>query len=1732
MKPSQPHIFRINAGRWRRAAALLLCCCLLLTAAPVAAAEGHRVSFVNYDLTALGEDHLFSSVPAGARLYTAAELEQDGAAVIPEAGCTWYLYYPGGGNVPSFGPKAIPDPPVRDGYTFRDWAAQGASGDDVYTVTGDAVFVARYGSRSQYILNLCYQFDNNDNTVAAETSTTPYGWEEAISVRLPDLPSLAGLTPRITANSADQAVQAAVTALNGMFQGDGTFSGTLNQTFLDHCRTAGFAAWDAAAEDFQKDENGNVQINLPVTYTLTGAVTFQVAYHRQDPEDPTRYILQKTVPGQVTGTTRVSLRDLGLVETYAGFALTAASEEDAASYSVNANGTSTIHLYYDRNVHHLYYQMNGGNALEPVQLRYGQSIPAAVGQEHIRVGYDFAQWLWRDESGALLEEIPSVMPDGDLTLEAQWLGADTTVTLVYWLENANDDSYTVAGQQKISVTSGQTVGYAAPGGVSAVDFAINDYLSAKAMQDAGINDGAYFTFASADSSTQWAVGQEGGPKIAAGDGSTVINLGYTRNAYTLVFHLGRINGDAYQVATATNSNTLDPHDWQSGHGWSGINVHPILTMDGQEYFVDNERCYQITAKYGAYISDRWPVATDETVTEAGYDAEWWELYNNATYYLFTWGTHKTSPYFKTHSNKNIIGIYPTLSAELIIDPGDPQIPHHLVGYWSKSSSTKTHHYLFEAVPGADADNIHPISEYSSYWQVAIQGDGGWDAVQGLDFYEYSSTEVRTTNTSAQQNAPAFANVTYRYGCYSGNHVYFFYTYNNYTATYHENNPNLTDGIPARTESVGFHYLAHQNLAEELASAGFNCNYTPVRPYVSSYGNAHTFGGWYTDANLTFPVDWETENPVSSVNYYAKWNAPAFTLTLMVPGGTLYEDSLRQFAEQGYSCAVSTETAADGEVTTIYTVSGIPGGTRASEIVAERHGAQSSHSLAFDYWGYTVHGAEQRYLFDESQLVTADFTLTARWKTEYTGQYTVRYLTQEPQDNGLDTVEIGKTIYYRLYQDKTVSGVAVGSSVTEEARPVEGYLSQAGALTQVVAGASEQTVCFDFLYSPVSTSVTYHVHYVRDTGTDYGREAPPPEVIRVADDKLVTVDAASLNQSTMVREAAVMVGGYTPRDSWNVNFTLSAEDAQNHLYLYYVSNTLTVPFQVFYHIQAPDGTYPADAAYVLSGAESLGKVLQALDLAVGYGQYLEDPAELEALLTGHVLDEALTEAYLLLRGAGDNVLHLYMKNGTYAVTYHPGGDAAFPAVWDDPGDFLTAGTGGAWFQAVTYPGSASVPRTAPTRLGHAFTGWNTRADGGGDFYPPEALSAAPWYAVGGLSADVHLYAQWEAQQMVSFDLRGGSWTDDSGQFHLADVGGQSHWIAYVTAGGLCPRPRDPVRVLPDGTAYSFLGWTALDPDLWPFVDGENRIDLVEFESYRFDFGQAIRAGTVLYAVWDPDVATIAVRKTDTADNALAGASFTLERLQSTVSGSPEAGYTYTLVTDGSGAYVPDSAFPLRAVTSGSDGMGAFSNLPAGYYRLTETAAPIGYQGLPQPVLLFVPYGGQPEVWDPEEHPHVVGIPEHGDLTVQVQNVAQYSVTIDAPASLTLTYEPPDLIWNPETLSYEGTGGAAGQWQVSAPAGADSAITVTNTSRSARVQVEVVLQYEPGFRAFLPLSTLTGPDGFSEYDGADAKVLQGTLDQAAAAAFRLNVAGVVPEDAALPSEERQVGGITVRVSPTDQ
>lgn len=158
---------------------------------------------------------------------------------------------------------------------------------------------------------------------------------------------------------------------------------------------------------------------------------------------------------------------------------------------IAADGSTVVEIYYDRNYYLMDFTMNGGYGVEPIYARYGTPI-ASVGTP-VRAGYTFDSW-----TPALA--LPTTMPAQNTTYAANWTAGQSTYLVQYWLENANDDGYSYDTSVKKTASTGSKV--------------------------SGSNDKSYtgFHFDRADQNVE-----------VKGDGSTVVNVYYKRDTYTLTF---------------------------------------------------------------------------------------------------------------------------------------------------------------------------------------------------------------------------------------------------------------------------------------------------------------------------------------------------------------------------------------------------------------------------------------------------------------------------------------------------------------------------------------------------------------------------------------------------------------------------------------------------------------------------------------------------------------------------------------------------------------------------------------------------------------------------------------------------------------------------------------------------------------------------------------------------------------------------------------------------------------------------------------------------------------------------------------------------------------------------------------------------------------------------------------------------------------------------------------------
>ena len=221
--------------------------------------------------------------------------------------------------------------------------------------------------------------------------------------------------------------------------------------------------------------------NVTETVVYKPAVVNYTVKHYQQNVDNDNYVLVETEPK--TGLTN-SLISANLKKEYDGF--------KALNYNTDvkiaADGSTIVEIKYDRNYYMLSLNLDGGYGVEPIYARYGAAITLGT---PTKAGYTFTGW---DKS------VPTTMPANDVTLTAQWKADDRVDYLVqYWLENANDNDYSYDS----SVTK-----TAAPGTVITK-----------------VDDKSY---------TGFKYDHTDGATVAA-DGSSVVNVYYKRNTYTLTF---------------------------------------------------------------------------------------------------------------------------------------------------------------------------------------------------------------------------------------------------------------------------------------------------------------------------------------------------------------------------------------------------------------------------------------------------------------------------------------------------------------------------------------------------------------------------------------------------------------------------------------------------------------------------------------------------------------------------------------------------------------------------------------------------------------------------------------------------------------------------------------------------------------------------------------------------------------------------------------------------------------------------------------------------------------------------------------------------------------------------------------------------------------------------------------------------------------------------------------------
>ena len=271
----------------------------------------------------------------------------------------------------------------------------------------------------------------------------------------------------------------------------------------------------------------------------------------------------------------------------------------ATTFTMPAHDTT---LYPDiQSGYWVNYASNGGTYVEPDFYQFEETTQ--IPDNPTRVGYTFDGWdngtdAWYRTDGSVNQFGGLLTASIDLT--AVWTPNNVNYTVVYWVENADDENYSVNNVRIATALAGTHITTLA-----------SEYTAANATN---IVDGMYqhVTTFSYDKTTQ----ANSTDVTVAGDGSTVINLYFKRRTYTLTFNPNRVYNSVIFTAT-------DFANW-----------YPTQANE------------VITAKYGANIWNKFPInrhyGYDGLLIHWTYETSMWRA-TNANVYSYALQLISTMP---------------------------------------------------------------------------------------------------------------------------------------------------------------------------------------------------------------------------------------------------------------------------------------------------------------------------------------------------------------------------------------------------------------------------------------------------------------------------------------------------------------------------------------------------------------------------------------------------------------------------------------------------------------------------------------------------------------------------------------------------------------------------------------------------------------------------------------------------------------------------------------------------------------------------------------------------------------------------------------------------------------------------------------------------------------------------------------------------------------------------------
>ena len=681
--------------------------------------------------------------------------------------------------------------------------------------------------------------------------------------------------------------------------------------------------------------------------------------------------------------------------------------------AVAADGSTVFECYYDRNYYQVKLDANGGYGSEHVYARYGTPFVATTPTRH---GYRFAGWDKLNENGVgdgEEDELPTTVPAENASYIALWESADTTYTVVYWLKNAEGTEYDYMGSQKRSAFAGEVVSGEA------------SWLTADSYICGLTEDGGHTHNKDCKPElfrhSQYEKADEN--VTIEGDGSTTVNIYYTRKSYTLRFYYGHAWNDsgtpryyvvggstynfgniAHQCPDVSDYNDMTLLERVKGE-WGEVQVpdgedmssliseehraaYTLGTLPEDGSYNSNQHKYyylEFTAPYGADISDLWPSevfnkvpltdAEKATHTSNGgsghLDNDGWGNYA----YFAGWNGEFNIKYTQDNSNSTIKCYYPLLDDTLLYDEsristyGDSDRVSFLA-FFDNGANVKwsiprqwIYKLYVEVLPGHEEDAgvaARTVDGVPRYYML-------YDTV-------FANDDNTTIGHQTDPPLPGFTCMRDKTGgsepetnepladgreSYTAN---FYYNRNSYTLT-----------AQNYDEIIQYNDVLYQ---ADLDRRMYDLLLMPYPKPLEKY--AYELGGWYTSPGC-FPgseyVPGSTM-PEHDISLYAKWEPVTYTVRL-------------------FKNRKDMETyQTTGKEELVYHTQVVDHGSTLGEIADPTD--PSGHEYTFGGWFYEKSGKKVA-LTPTDTAVKEDLLVYAEWSHLTAQPYLIHYVLKETAD---------------------------------------------------------------------------------------------------------------------------------------------------------------------------------------------------------------------------------------------------------------------------------------------------------------------------------------------------------------------------------------------------------------------------------------------------------------------------------------------------------------------------------------------------------------------------------------------------------------------------------------------------------------------------------------------------------------------------------------------------------------